>query len=95
MATDERFFDIFPDRQLAADLFAVAEDARIDVLISQEYGGIRRPYGDRQERELDRRADVTGMPLRQAFVENYERTRPITLPFIATRPTKMSVLILI
>ncbi|MEO6197654.1 MAG: hypothetical protein ABIP58_06030, partial [Dehalococcoidia bacterium] len=50
----ERFFDIFPDRKLAADLFAVVEDARIDVLISQEYGGIRRPYGERQERELDR-----------------------------------------
>jgi hypothetical protein len=69
----ERFFDLFPDRKLAADLFSVAEDARIDVLISAEYTGIRRPYGERQERELGRRDDITGMPLRQAFVENLVR----------------------
>ena len=48
----ERFFDLFPDRRLASDLFAIIEDARIDVLIGKEYGGIRRAYGDRQEREL-------------------------------------------
>ena len=31
----ERFFDLFPDRKLASDLFAIVEDARIDVLISR------------------------------------------------------------
>mgnify|MGYP005839322703 FL=1 len=69
----ERFFDLFPDRRLAADLFAVCEDARIDVLIEKEYAGIRRAYGGRKRLELDRRPDVRQMPLRQAFVENLVR----------------------
>ncbi|HUF53010.1 MAG TPA: hypothetical protein VMR52_04455 [Dehalococcoidia bacterium] len=69
----ERFFDLFADRKLASDLFALAEDARIDVQISKEYGGIRRPYGERQECELDRRPEVDEMPVRQAYVENLVR----------------------
>ncbi len=69
----ERFFDIFADRKLASDLFAIVEDARIDVLINREYGGIRSPYGDRQSRELDRRPEANRLPLRQAFVENLVR----------------------
>ena len=69
----ERFFDIFADRKLASDLFAIVEDARIDVLISREYGGIRGPYSDRQSRELDRRPEANQLPVRQAFVENLVR----------------------
>jgi len=70
----ERFFDLFPDRRLASDLFAIVEDARIDVLISKEYAGIRRVYAGRQQWELDRRPAAEQMPLRQAFVENLVRT---------------------
>ena len=40
----ERFFDLFDDRRLVADLFAVAEDARVDRLVAREYGGIRSIY---------------------------------------------------
>ncbi len=69
----ERFFDLFPDRRLAADIFAVCEDARVDVLVEREYAGIRRAYGARKELELGRRPDVEQMPLRQAFVENLVR----------------------
>ena len=69
----ERFFDLFPDRRLASDLFMIVEDARVDVMIGREYTGIRRPYGARQERELERRAEIRDMPLRQAFVENLLR----------------------
>ena len=70
----ERFFDLFPDRRLASDLFAIVEDARIDVLISKEYAGIRRGYAGRQQWELERRPAPEQMPLRQAFVENLVRT---------------------
>ncbi|TMB96240.1 MAG: hypothetical protein E6J42_09355, partial [Chloroflexi bacterium] len=69
----ERFFDLFSDRKLASDLFAVVEDARIDVLIEKEYAGIRRAYGERQRFELERRAPAEQMPLRQSFVENMVR----------------------
>ena len=70
----ERFFDLFPDRRLASDLFAIVEDARIDVQISKEYAGIRRPYAERQQWELERRPAPEQIPLRQAFVENLVRT---------------------
>lgn len=69
----ERFFDVFRDRKLASDIFAIVEDARIDVLIDREYAGIRRPYGERQSLELDKRPGAETLPLRQAFVENLIR----------------------
>jgi len=69
----ERFFDLFDDRQLASDLFAIAEDTRIDTLVRREYGGIRRAWARTMENELERRALPNGMPLRQAFVENLVR----------------------
>lgn len=69
----ERFFDLFSDRRLACDLFAVLEDARIDLMISREYAGIRMAYAERQQWELDKRPKVEEMPLRQAFVENMVR----------------------
>ena len=69
----ERFFDLFPDRRLASDLFAVLEDARVDMLVGREYTGIQRPYTERQSWELDKRPSVEKLPLKQAFVENLVR----------------------
>ncbi|HXK33022.1 MAG TPA: VWA domain-containing protein [Dehalococcoidia bacterium] len=69
----ERFFDLFDDRQLASDIFAIAEDTRIDTLVRREYGGIRRAWQRTQENEVERRRLPSEMPLRQAFVENLVR----------------------
>jgi len=69
----EAFFDLFPERQLASDLFTIAEDMRIDSRVKHEYGGIRRPLGRMQQEELVRRPDVRQLPLRNAFVENLVR----------------------
>jgi nitric oxide reductase activation protein len=69
----ERFFDLFPGRQLALDLFTVAEDARIDAAVRREYSGVRHAWSRMQEAELERRPDVRALPLRQAFVENLVR----------------------
>ena len=66
----ERFFDLFDDRRLASDLFAVVEDARIDRLVAQEYCGIRSVYRHIQDRELEKRPQPEELPLRQAFLEN-------------------------
>ena len=66
----ERFFDLFDDRRLASDLFAVVEDARVDRLIAQEYCGIRSIYRRIQDRELEKRPQPEDLPLRQAFLEN-------------------------
>ncbi|HEY8173471.1 MAG TPA: hypothetical protein VIH21_10340, partial [Dehalococcoidia bacterium] len=69
----ERFFDLFDDRQVASDLFAIAEDTRIDTLVRREYGGIRRAWQRTQENELEQRRLPNELPLRQALVENLVR----------------------
>ena len=66
----ERFFDLFDDRQLASDLFAVVEDARIDRLVAREYCGIRSVYRRIQDGELEKRPRPEELPLRQGFLEN-------------------------
>jgi len=66
----ERFFDLFDDRRLVADLFAIAEDARVDRLVTREYSGIRSTYRRVQEAEIPRRLKPEDLPLRQAFLEN-------------------------
>lgn len=65
----ERFFDLFPNRKLASDLFAIAEDARIDALVTREYGGIRQAYHQVQQAEMAQRRPADGLPLRQALIE--------------------------
>ncbi len=74
-ATDmERFFDLFPDRKLASDLYTIAEDERIDGAIKRSYGGIRRSLARMQREELAKRPDPRQLPLRQGFVENLVRS---------------------
>ena len=65
----ERFFDLFQDRQLASDLFAIAEDSRVDACILREYSGIRAALREVQEAEIAGRETPESMPLREALVE--------------------------
>ncbi|MEX2245454.1 MAG: VWA domain-containing protein [Dehalococcoidia bacterium] len=69
----ERFFDLFDDRLLASDLFAIAEDTRIDTFVRREYGGIRRAWQRTQQNELETRRLPSELPLREALVENLVR----------------------
>jgi nitric oxide reductase NorD protein len=69
----ERFFDLFDNRRLAADLFTVVEDTRIDACILREYAGIRADYRLIQARELQRRPPLEELPLVEAFLENLVR----------------------
>ena len=69
----ERFFDLFPDRRLGLDIFTIVEDARVDFMVRQEYGGIRATWRRTQVRELDRRPEITLLPLREALLENVLR----------------------
>jgi hypothetical protein len=69
----QRFFDLFPDRRLALDIFTIVEDARVDFMVGQEYGGIRSAWQRMQLRELDCRPEVMFLPLRQALLENLVR----------------------
>src|SRR5262249_20692409 len=69
----ERYFDLLADRRLAADLFAIAEDARIEAKIAAEYMGLAAANRRLKDLELKGRPTAFFMPLRQAFVENLLR----------------------
>ena len=38
------FFDVFPERRMALDIFTVTEDSRLDARVVREYRGIKRAY---------------------------------------------------
>ena len=65
----ERLFGLFADRRLAADLFSLAEDVRVDYLVEREYAGIRGSYHDFQLESLVRRPTLERLPAREALVE--------------------------
>ena len=65
----ERFFDLFPDRKLAADIFAAVEDSRVDHRLKREYAGIRRAYERLQREALEQRPPLYSLPLREALIE--------------------------
>ena len=65
----QRFFDLFPDRRLASDIFTLVEDGRIDHRVKQEYRGIRPSYEKVQEEAIHDRPDPSGLPMREALME--------------------------
>ena len=69
LANMERFFSFFDDRKLAADIFSVVEDTRVDYLLKQEYAGLRGSYQWIQQESLSRRPSPSSLPLRKAFLE--------------------------
>ena len=69
-ATDvASFFDMFPVRALAADVFSVVEDARVDHDLTGRYRGLAPHFFQVQQEALDARPPIQGMPAQQAMVE--------------------------
>ncbi|MFQ5874181.1 MAG: hypothetical protein ACE5JL_10320, partial [Dehalococcoidia bacterium] len=65
----ERFFNLFPDRRLAYDIFTVAEDTRLDARVKHEYRGIRNSYRTTQQDSIQERPSIDSLPLREAIIE--------------------------
>ena len=65
----QRYFDLFPERQLAYDLFTLSEDTRLDSRVLYEYKGIRKSYRLTQDDALTQRPDIESLPLQEAIVE--------------------------
>jgi len=63
------FFDMFPARALAADVFSVVEDARVDANLIERYKGLQEHYYSVQKETLNSRSPIHGMPAQQAMVE--------------------------
>ena len=65
----ERFFRLFPDRQLGTAVFEIIEDARIDARIVASYPGIRLLFRRVSEFVAAARPRLAALPLREAFLE--------------------------
>ena len=64
-----RFFNLFHNRTLAADIFGVVEDARMDYGVVAQYRGLAPHYRSVQREALSARPMVHELPLQQAMVE--------------------------
>ena len=67
------FFDLFPVRAMAADLFSTAESARIDHRIIFQYRGLAPSYERVQSDALAARGPIEMMPAQQALMETLVR----------------------
>ena len=64
-----RLFNLFAQRQLAADIFSVAEDARVDTILRFRYRGLAPDYQWVQTEALAARPPIEKLPVQQAMVE--------------------------
>ncbi|MBI3743320.1 MAG: hypothetical protein HY261_03440, partial [Chloroflexi bacterium] len=65
----QKFFSMFPDRQLASDIFTFVEDGRIDHRVKREYPGLRPTYEVVQREAVADRPQPNTLPLREALME--------------------------
>lgn len=63
------FFSLFPEPALIKRLFEIAEGARIEYLLKQEYPGLRSALIRMREADLARRPPLTGLSPRGVVVE--------------------------
>ena len=63
------FFDLFPVRAMAADLFSIVEDARIDQKITSQYRGLAPSYTKVQGEALAKRGPLEVIPAQQSLLE--------------------------
>ena len=64
-----RFFDLFPRRKLALDIFTAVEDGRLDYRSKVDYPGLSSMYRRIQIDALAERPRMEEMPLQEAMVE--------------------------
>ncbi|MDH5738218.1 MAG: hypothetical protein OEZ23_07890, partial [Gammaproteobacteria bacterium] len=66
----QQFFDGFAERQLISLLFELAEEARIDACVHEEYAGLRKGLNRLKDTWLKNQRNIRTLGLRQGFVEN-------------------------
>ena len=63
------FPELIDSNRLAADIFTIVEDGRIDYLTKQQYRGIAGDFGRIQDEALSTRPPLTVYRLKEAFLE--------------------------
>ena len=80
----QKFFNLFPNKELALDIFSVIEGGRIDNIVKHNYFGIKKEYEKIQLESLKLRPDLKSLHVRKMFVE-------ILLRFSITQKGKLSI----
>ena len=68
-ANREGFLELINDSRLAADIFTIVEDGRIDFLVKQQYKGLAGVYRRIQKEALESRPPLTVYRQKEAFLE--------------------------
>jgi len=81
----EAFFQLFPKRNLAQDLFQFLEGARVDHCLRREYRGLKKEMDLLLRLAMEGRPDVASLPLQEAVLESLLRMTvledsPLILP---------------
>jgi hypothetical protein len=69
----EAFFQLFPKRNLARDLFQVLEGARVDHYLRREYRGLKKEMDLFLQLALEGRPAIASLPLQEAVLESVLR----------------------
>ncbi|MBI5967499.1 MAG: VWA domain-containing protein [Deltaproteobacteria bacterium] len=69
----EAFFQLFPKKNLAKDLFQILEGARVDHCLRREYRGLKKEMDLFLQMALERRPTVGSLPLQEAILESVLR----------------------
>ena len=64
-----RFFDLFPDRKMALDIFTILESTRIDSNVARAYRGLAVLYDQVQAEALETRPELTDLPAQETLIE--------------------------
>jgi nitric oxide reductase NorD protein len=65
----ENFFDLFPDKALALDIYNIVENTRVETYLTKEFKGLKRDMDFIFELAWKARPDFAGMSKKQAAVE--------------------------
>ncbi len=69
----ENFFHLFPDRELALDIFMMLENLRVERILSREFKGLARDMELFKRNALKEREDINSLPPKRRAIEGLFR----------------------
>ncbi|MBI5043489.1 MAG: hypothetical protein HZC10_06615 [Nitrospirae bacterium] len=69
----ENFFNLFPDRELALDIFMMLENLRVERILSREFKGLARDMELFKRNALKEQEDINSLPPKRRAIEGLFR----------------------
>ena len=64
-----KFFELFQDRKLVSDIFAIVEDTRVENCIKNKYSGLTKDFENVKLQALENRPNINTLNAQDAMVE--------------------------